>query len=387
MSHRTDAVDQSIRRVEASLLGNLPEGTPLPSAYTARKCLKLDRWILASALQKCIRRGLVSDAIDAALALHALDPEYAWRRLRVISLEDVGLGDIRIVSSVLAVAGKRALRTTLGDVHLYAHMVWLLADAIKDRTACDLITWISSDPRAEDFRSDLLRYASTVWEEVAVNDEAPIWKRLVALQLLDGHSARVGFGYRTLSKSNPSAVMRVVNALEPEPEVSFALLRGKGTESLNVAVLFAHVLWKKANRRPLVSHQTSALSAVRIGGVIAPSFCMYTRIGLHAMRRFLSCDPRFKGLLMQVGATNALKLLGLLLFQVESGVLDRAIAYAPEVRADAEYAELAQFGVVGEATHAALRMELLERIPALNKARRMAWRAHLNDAGLFEGSV
>lgn len=387
MSRDNEALIQEVRGVEASLISWLSIDVPMLYARTARRHSRLDRWILASSLQKCIRRGLVQDAIDVALALHALDPDYAWRRLRVISLEDVGLGDIKAVSGVLAVAGKKVLRSALGDSQLYVHLARLLAVAIKDRTACDLINWVSNALPAEHFRNELLKVASTTWEEVAVDDEVPVWKRVVALQLLSGYSAKVGVSYRIFSRSHPSAVVRVIESLKPDPMVSFALLRGKGSESLNIALLFAYLLWKKASRRALVSLETEVRGTVRIGGVIAPSFCMYTRVGLHAMRIFLSGDAMFRSLLEQAGATNALKVLGLLLFQIESGVLDRVVDYAPTVRVDAEHAELARFGVVDDATCVALRMELLKRMSALNKARRMAWNVQLDNAGLPGGSV
>ena len=50
---------------------------------------------LVSVLQKEIRRGHVDNAVLAAYEMHSTSTEVAahlWRRLRVIAVEDVGMG-------------------------------------------------------------------------------------------------------------------------------------------------------------------------------------------------------------------------------------------------------------------------------------------------------
>lgn len=352
--------------------------SPLGSLRRRSDLMKMDRWILASALQKSIRRGLKDEALDVAIALHAVDAEYAWRRLRVIAFEDVGMGNVEAVASVAAIAGRQQLRSALGDLQVYVGRVQSLTAAVKDRTACDLLSWIGCAPESMGFRAAILNTPER-WEAIAMDCDSPMWQRASALQFLAGFAERSGAGWRTVTKANPNAVKRVLEALEPHPLVAFSVLRGKGTESLNVALLFAHLMWRQANRRPLVSREGELRSPVRIGGVIAPSFCMYTRVGLHALRLFLHRDSELREMLAWAGATDAFKALGLLVFQVESGVLDRVADYAPTVRIDAEHAELAQFGISDDAACAALRMLLRDHLPLLNTARRAAWRAHATE--------
>src|SRR3982751_2543757 len=50
---------------------------------------------LVSALQKSIRRGMVENAALVAYEMYASGPDFedqVWRRLQIISVEDVGLG-------------------------------------------------------------------------------------------------------------------------------------------------------------------------------------------------------------------------------------------------------------------------------------------------------
>ncbi|MGN6327749.1 MAG: hypothetical protein ACTHL5_02280 [Rhodanobacter sp.] len=382
MAHHHLSTDTTNCSLDAELvyglIHSIPQRNNLPKV---RKLACIDRWILASALQKCIRRGLCDEAINGAVALHMVDAEYAWRRLRVIALEDIGLGDVKAVGTVMAISGKRQVRRATGDLQLFVASVHSLAVAVKDRTACDLICWIDSAPEAVSFRANLLDEPSS-WESVALDGEAPMWWRVIALQLLAGFTVRTRSGYRTLSRSEPNAVRRIVEELVPDPLVAFTVLRGKGVESLNIALLFAYLLREAADFRPLVSHEAEARNLSRIGGVIAPSFCMYTRVGLRALRMFLHRDAELRCMLNQAGVTDAFKALGLLVFQVESGVLDRFEDYAPKVRMDAERAELAQFGVTDAAACAALRMTLKEHLPMLNKARQAAWKAHVAEVRL-----
>lgn len=63
-----------------------------------------DKWLVASSLQKSIRRGETQIAMNCAARLWEQDKRMLWRRLGVIALEDLGIGDVggrgRSVSSV-----------------------------------------------------------------------------------------------------------------------------------------------------------------------------------------------------------------------------------------------------------------------------------------------
>jgi len=61
---------------------------------------------VASALQKSIRRGLEEDAMFWAVEMETRFPDYLWKRLQVISVEDIGIADPQ---TVLYVAEMRRL--------------------------------------------------------------------------------------------------------------------------------------------------------------------------------------------------------------------------------------------------------------------------------------
>jgi replication-associated recombination protein RarA len=52
---------------------------------------------VASALQKTIRRGIEEEAMFWAVEMETRFPDYLWKRLQVISVEDIGIADPQVV--------------------------------------------------------------------------------------------------------------------------------------------------------------------------------------------------------------------------------------------------------------------------------------------------
>jgi replication-associated recombination protein RarA len=94
---------------------------------------------LVSVLQKEIRRGHVDNAVLAAYEMHRTSPQVAghlWRRLRVIAVEDIGMG------APLAPMLLRELQADYDasdgtDWMQVVHAVRYLATAAKDRTSSE----------------------------------------------------------------------------------------------------------------------------------------------------------------------------------------------------------------------------------------------------------
>ncbi|MBB6694551.1 hypothetical protein H7B90_24450 [Cohnella xylanilytica] len=66
------------------------------SQITTRNGIPGDEII--SMLQKSIRRGLEKEALEAAYEMYITSPQFEeklWRRLQVISVEDIGFGDVQ----------------------------------------------------------------------------------------------------------------------------------------------------------------------------------------------------------------------------------------------------------------------------------------------------
>jgi replication-associated recombination protein RarA len=102
---------------------------------------------LISTFQKSIRRGLTENAALVAYELYVTSAEleeHLWRRLEVISVEDVGLANPIAPALIDALYGmhERAVRGT-GDRFLFLlHGVRLLAGSAKDRSTDEMANWV-----------------------------------------------------------------------------------------------------------------------------------------------------------------------------------------------------------------------------------------------------
>jgi hypothetical protein len=100
------------------------------------------KWELASALQKCIRRGDSLNSRKLIAKIDGIGPEraYLWKRLPVIACEDVGSGASELTTFVVACARvftPNKSREVLMDV--LAFLVKKLCEAPqRSRTACSL---------------------------------------------------------------------------------------------------------------------------------------------------------------------------------------------------------------------------------------------------------
>ncbi len=94
---------------------------------------------LVSVLQKEIRRGNVDNAVLAAyemLSTSADVTEHLWRRLKIIAVEDVGMGE-PLAPLLVNCLHENFRAVPDGDTMMAVHAVRLLAAAPKDRTSSE----------------------------------------------------------------------------------------------------------------------------------------------------------------------------------------------------------------------------------------------------------
>jgi hypothetical protein len=107
------------------------------SRLTSPRGIPVDQ--LVSVLQKEIRRSNVDNAVLAAyemLSTSAEVAEHLWRRLKLIAVEDVGLGE-PLAPVLLECLHQNFRAVAGGDVMMAVHAVRFLAMAKKDRTSSE----------------------------------------------------------------------------------------------------------------------------------------------------------------------------------------------------------------------------------------------------------
>ena len=120
-----------------------------------------------SALQKTIRRGLVDNALLLAWEMYVTSPEMEemlWSRLGVISVEDVGAGNLNapVLVNTLFEMHKRYARPGHDRFLFPAHAIRVMASGPKDRTTDDMVNWAKHSiglgerlPEIPDFALDM----------------------------------------------------------------------------------------------------------------------------------------------------------------------------------------------------------------------------------------
>ena len=101
-----------------------------------------------SALQKEVRRGHTENAALLAYEMFTTSPEmeaYLWHRLQVISVEDIGYGNLQapvLIETLFQMHGR--IPRPRHDRYLFAiHAVRVLCQCEKERGTDDLLNWIT----------------------------------------------------------------------------------------------------------------------------------------------------------------------------------------------------------------------------------------------------
>lgn len=117
-----------------------------------------------SALQKEIRRGNTENAARLAYEMFLTSPEMEaklWKRLLVISVEDIGMGAIHAPELIYTLYKMHnEFETGAVDRPLFAiHAVRFLCECQKDRSSDELLNWIRQSGEKENLIPEIPDYA------------------------------------------------------------------------------------------------------------------------------------------------------------------------------------------------------------------------------------
>jgi hypothetical protein len=362
-------------KVEPNLLAALPR----------------DKWLLASLLQKAIRRGHGSYAIAAARLLTDLDCAYVARRLPIIAYEDIGIANIALVDAVR--------RSSHALTHLPAtnaeasaeDIAAALAASVKSRTACDLTSLCLFSPDATDLEWRLARASVISLIKVATDSRDTYLRRALAVRRLMGIRSS-GSPPITLAKSERAfATRELFLALKLPMAVVEVAIRGTGTEGLNATLPLAYALMQASPVVAIESRNDVECASPTLCGMPAYTADMYTRPGQRAFRALLRSAPQLQDILnCHITRREQVRCLGFMVFHTEGSVLDRWLSFpaANKILADVEAVECGHVGISDPWVATAIKEWLLANRALLNAARAEALKnaQQLSDAEADERS-
>ena len=321
-----------------------------------------DRWLLASLLQKAIRRDQPQMALGAAFGLLEIDTPRLWRRLATVALEDIGIGELDVTLLVLAASMIPAVRRALGgNRECLAVVIPLACKAIKDRTADHLGSLVRSLGQ-EGFPPAALPKPARSWQDDL--------QRCASLS----HSWKQGL-------IGLDSVLECFEALEaPAALVEGCRLYGRRVrDELFIHALAAWCIGKEAAPEPVALARPS-LEGHDLGGMADYALDpLHTRLGRRAVEIWLKSylgAPPF-GLRAVVAA----------LWNQESALCGQTLFWGlgGEIQAAAYQADLCAHGFA-PARHQELDAWIRQERSVLLSARLMVWKSHARGYRLEEAA-
>lgn len=265
----------------------------MPSPFHHHPVLSLeahvwrDPWLMASTLQKAIRRGEVDIAHRAVLALHDLRGANVWRRLLVIAFEDIGIGKSETVADITALASDALQRKRPMDPAILMRAVRALADAPKDRSADYLMSIVALAPALEPLRARL--GSMTIADRLAVVADSSVSVEERAMAAWYASGLDVG-DERRLDKGGRPALMRTFLDLGvPEPLVRASAAAANVTREA-ICVLVP-LIWLVSQNGSRSFEHPAVRPSPRLGGLPLYALGMHTRSGRAAIAAFAKTPP------------------------------------------------------------------------------------------------
>ncbi len=329
-----------------------------------------DKWVLASALQKAIRRGDAALAMRCADTMLSLDMSMLLRRLQGTALEDVGIGDLEAVTQAIVVTVDVNWLHRLGGVReTLWYVISRLSEAPKERSADYLLSITQHDPALAGLRTDFADAPMLDLLGCLGNKNASIESRALAMWYAIGTDRLPGTNLAT-RKGDPAAVRYTLECLGAP---SVLLEAGK-------------LAWRRM-RNPfpafvplLVTVVTPGMATVQENTLPPPDFINgiplyalggHTRPGKAALREFVNkCLPMRKFLEQHVPEIKWGEAIHVSTFHAEAALCQRHIIWSlgQELRNRAIGIDLVQAGVAVENQEAALDL-LIHTCTELNLLR------------------
>jgi len=283
-----------------------------------------DKWILASNLQKAIRRGLNDIACATANQLLQLDSRYFWRRLLVIAYEDIGYGNLDLCGELLLTFRREALHKKLGELRTAAYFISHLCNSIKSRSLCDAVCLIEFNPNAPTAAAPLDAAGQDAILSIASSDQIPFIYRMAAMRDICGYRIFRNGRFIQGAKSHPNLMKKIAGLAALSPLETYLFERGQSvSESLNIPI----PLVSGMIRRSVQTVKEIALDTPGEAGILYCALDKHTRLGKRCIAELIKASSKLAHFFSNRPTLNPITATGHALFIIEGGVLDKSLDF------------------------------------------------------------
>ena len=326
-----------------------------------------DKWLLASNLQKSIRRGLAANAIATALALQSLDCRYFWRRLLVIAYEDVGLANVLLCHDLLKSFRREALHLRLGARQVAAYFAGALANSCKSRSLCDAIAMLEFNVQREEYEKPWFGMSDAEIVNAVNCTEISITRRVAALRHICGYKDNSRGMYHSITPARTEPMREVCCRLELTKTETTLFISGQSvSDSLNDPIPLVATFARGERQEMQVEQLFDG-----IDGILYAACDRHTRLGKRCFAKLAHEVEPFRDFFQrQPRKLDPVAVIGAAIFLVEGSCLNRWVIFpqSDDLRKTFEQNFLEHVGVTGESS-GELLTTTRNNLPTLNSFR------------------
>ena len=276
-----------------------------------------DKWLLSSALQKAIRRGETDNALRAAYGLWCQDRQSFWRRLHIISIEDIGVGNVDAVVDTLTATSSAIWRRRMDDLRVGLHLVRNLASGVKCRAGDELILQVERAPENKALRESMAIATDESLAAFVTNDECDLIHRSMALWNVAG-TRKYPSELLPPRKGEPADAAELLIALDAPVDLVESCISVMHRTGWPLAI-FTPLIWQEVqkHRDALSVLHTPIPSVPDVDGLPIYAADMFTRTGQGSFRQLQRMVPALK--------RYSIRQIGLGVFYRDGGLLDKTL--------------------------------------------------------------
>ena len=365
MSQTLPLFDQPVSQTTgSSLIERITSHRP---RFTAKHVPAADRWVLASNLQKAIRRGLVPVAEATAIRLLAVDPQYFWRRLLVIGYEDIGYGDIGLVHDVLRTFRREALHRELGPDRVAAYFAHELARACKSRALCDALAMLEFSVKRGEYEHQCIGFTHEQLLTAACDVSMPVMDRIAALRHVCGYRIIERGVYQSGVPASTELMREVCRRFQLSEVETRLFMSGQGvSESMNIPLPLVCQMYRLGQHPAQLAEQRFQGK----NGVLYVALDRHTRAGKRCLARLAKEAKPLREFFARHPGANPVAAIGAAVFIIEGAMLDRWLEFDGSDSLQQQFEQnFLEYEGIPPGQHLELLAVVVSSLPRLNRIR------------------